>query len=267
VKNGDAEILPVHLQSSRVGYRQWLSLVRGRDGSDRLAAAIVLEYRTRRARLITEVDQPATHLAASGYALDNMKPLDFGEASVPLLATGSPATDSDLDNRAATMIAAAETVASQLVNSVRRAIYGDKSKADRDTSVLIAAANRFWSETEPSFYASVMDVAKRVTTAGDDLDDKRTEITTATGTAWIDAMRRVALPIFDDIAPIDDADGEGIVDVIEGRKSLSMMFRGYSKSGRELYGEFALAPPDDSNAKGATGKAGSRTAPPRRAKK
>ena len=266
VKKGDAELLPVHLQSSRIGYRQWLGLVSGRDGSDRLAAAVVQEYRSRRARLITDVDFPATHLSASGYALDKMKPLDFGEASMPLLATGSPATDNDLDNHAATMISAAETVASQLVYSVRRAIYGEKSKTDRDTSVLIAVANRFWSETEPAFYASVMDVAGRVRSAGDDLDDKRMEITTATGTAWIDAMRRVALPIFDDTAPIDDAEGERIVDVIEGRKSLSMMFRGHNKSGRELYGVFALAPPDASNTKSTTGKAGSGIASPRRVK-
>ena len=93
-----AEFLPVHLKTSRLGYRQWLGFVfkpnpnAPDDSNTELpATAITTFYNTRAGDLFDE--DPAiikgARLLVAGYYLDNMKPLEFGESLLPLITCPS----------------------------------------------------------------------------------------------------------------------------------------------------------------------------------
>ena len=57
---------------------------------------------------------------------------------------------------------AADTVASQTVSAVNRALYGEKNGADRDSTVLEAIKARFWADTEDAFYAQLRVAADKL---------------------------------------------------------------------------------------------------------
>lgn len=238
-KKDSPESLPVHLKSSRIGYRDWLGLVNATPDTLKRPADIVHEFRTRRANLIRG-DGERINLFACGYALDNMKPLDFGEALLPLFATGSEDTDKALYDTARGMIAAAEEAAGQLTRAIRQALFGEKAKVDAGSTVLSAVATRFWSETEAPFYGSLQSLNDRlVVDAADELASIR-----AVGKDWLEAVRRSALAIFDDTAPIEDSDPERLADVITARKFLSLTFAGLTPTGGKIYTALDLPTPD-----------------------
>lgn len=239
-KKDSPEFLPVHLKSSRIGYRDWLGLVSSAPDNLRIAANIVDEFRKQRARLIRADDARRVGLLACGYALDSMKPLDFGEAQLPLFATGSTDKDQALDDTASGMIDAAEEAAAQLTRAIRQALYGEKSKVDAGSTVLSAAALRFWSETEAPFYALLRSLNERLVT---DAADAMPSII-AVGQDWLETMRRCALAIYDDTAPLEDSDPERLADVITARKFLSLTFTGSTPAGRKIYAALVLPEPD-----------------------
>lgn len=255
-KKGDTEWLPKHLKNSRLGYRDWLAVVNSpsTNNPDALARAAtnVAAFRNERAWLIGESRN--IRLQACGYALDNMKPLDFGEAVVPLFTCGSQKANDTIDGLAASLITAADEVASQLTNSIRRALFGEKAKVDTGSTVLSAVSNRFWSETEADFYRIVGAIAGSITSIAGDLDDIKKAIADQNGAAWLAAMRRTALAIFDDTAPIEDSDPARLQDMIAARKFLSLAFQGHGPTGKKVYA--ALGLPESEKAQ--SGKAGAK---------
>jgi CRISPR system Cascade subunit CasA len=94
-KPSDPEFLPLHLQSSRIGYREWLGMVMETQTGLRVPARCLDEFR-KRAEEIEELEPAAykrSRLLVAGYAMDNMKPLDFAEALLPLIITGNADAD------------------------------------------------------------------------------------------------------------------------------------------------------------------------------
>src|SRR5262249_35770495 len=90
IKEAEHEWLPLHLQASRVGYRQYLGMVLGANGL-RVPARCIEDF-FRRAQSFESAERRALldcRLHAAGYSMDNMKPLDFAEALMPLVVTGS----------------------------------------------------------------------------------------------------------------------------------------------------------------------------------
>ena len=245
-KKGDAEMLPVHLKSSRVAYKDWLGLVTVGDKDKlQIAARVVKDFRDERARLLRRDDQEHVRfrLLACGYALDNMKPLDFGEALLPLFTAGAENANAALDRIARGMIEAAEEAGKQLAGSVKRALYGDREKVAYDSTVLTNAKDRFWSETESRFYDRLGEATRSVAVSGDDIDDATSK---AQAEGWLRDMRDVALRIFDELAPLDDSDARRIEDVIAGRRQLSLMFMGFGPGASSLYAALGLALPEKS---------------------
>lgn len=241
-KKGEAEMLPVHLQESRVGYRDWLGLVSSAREEAR-PADIVHAFRETRAWLIGE-DRNAVQLQATGYVLDNMKPLDFGESRMPLLTAGSARRNVALDVIARVMIEAANHVARQLVSAVRQALFGQKAKIDSGSTVLSSVNAQFWMETETDFYRIVSEVAGSISAIEEhDLPDQVIAIQQKHVDPWCDVMRKVALGLFDATAPIEDSDPDRIQDAIEARKFLSLMFQGHGPGGKKLFVILALPPP------------------------
>jgi CRISPR system Cascade subunit CasA len=244
-KPADLEFLPLHLQSSRIGYRQWLGLTFQSDNKLRVPARTIVEFQTRSQLFDGEhayVRQRARMLVA-GYAMDNMKPLDFGEALMPLVLASSAEANAEIARQAEHLIKAAEAVAGQLLNSVKLALFGEKSKADRDSAVLDPVRSRFWADTEQQFYDVLRDAAASFDTHKDELQAQAPAIQKLHGAIWLSHLKRHALQIFDDTVPIDSADGYRIEDLINARKFLLLALTGYGKAGSDIFKELNQPPP------------------------
>lgn len=234
-KKTDLEFLPLHLQSSRIGYRQWLGLAYDDSDELRVPAKVVTDFYVKRYAELPRSERPHLRLLAAGYAMDNMKPLDFAEATMPLIVTGSAETDNELRDVAHRFVDAAEEAANQLVRAVRLALYGEKGKADNSSTVLEPVRSRFWADTEDPFFATLHDVARRHEAPPRDSDDAGRAIFDASAQAWIKTLRHHALTIFDETVPIDSAESGGITDLIKARKALVLMFDGRPPYAKALF--------------------------------
>lgn len=253
VKKTDTEWLPLHLRSSRVGYRQWLGMVMEAQEGLRVPALCLREFRNERAAALPRDRRyiaKRARLLVAGYAMDNMKPLDFSEAVLPLIISTDAKVNEAIKDLASAWVQAADTVASQLVSAVKLALYGESAKADRDSTPLEAVKSRFWADTEQDFYDRLRAAADTLENAADDLIDQKGALTNAAGGHWLAALKRHALAIFDDAVPIEDADSDRIEDIINGRKLLGLMLAGYGKGGVALFGHLDQPAPDAKPKKG-----------------
>lgn len=229
------EFLPLHLQSSRVGYRNWLGMVIETQDHLRVPAKCLDAFRKR----VEELDEQAfgryARLLVAGYAMDNMKPLDFAEALLPLIIAAEAGTNETINTLARNWVTAANLVANQLVSAVRRALYRNKGNAARDSTVLDGAKFRFWADTEAAFYRMLREAADGVEARASELSEHRDELFRAAGAAWLGVLKHRALQIFDDAVPINSADSDRMRDIIEGRKSLVLAVAGYGAVGKQLF--------------------------------
>jgi len=252
MKEADAEFLPLHLQSSRVGYRHWLGMVMETQKGLRVPAQCLTQFGQYSRELSR--DEAAVYrrarLLVAGYAMDNMKPLDFAEALLPLIITGSEAADEAIKRLAHEWVSAADSTASQLVSAVNRALFGEAGKADRDSTVLEAVKSRFWADTETEFYDHLRKAADKIEAHADTLADTQDALTQATGAGWLAVLRKHALVIFDDTVPIEDADSDRIEDIIAGRRMLVMALTGYGPVGTDVFTKLNQPPVESKSKKG-----------------
>jgi CRISPR system Cascade subunit CasA len=250
-KEADVEFLPLHLQSSRIGYRQWVGMAmrpaQSSNGSSlRSLAACVVGFAAR-SRTLDRSQRHPCQLLVAGYAMDNMKPLDFSEALLPLLITGDPVREQIIADMAQAWVVAADTVQGQLSSSVRTALYGAKVPAEKMRSLgnstpLHSVKSRFWGDTEGDFFDQLRTAAQAIEDDTGDLDDDDGTRGKAANTSWLTSLKRHALAIFDDAVPIEDADSDRIADIIAGRKMLGLMLAGYGKGGEALFKALGMAP-------------------------
>ena len=240
-----AEFLPVHLKTSRVGYRQWLGFIfkpnpnAGDEINSELpAAAITTFYSTRKGELLDENAAiiKNARLLVAGYYLDNMKPLEFGESLLPLIAV-APEQQTEAALLAHAWVDAAEMAASTVGIRVRQGLYGDNPKIAAGAAVLDNAKVRFWVDTEQAFFTQ-LPAAINSLPAADAPDETARTHRQAVGKTWLESMRRAALAIFDTVVPIDSADLEDIDDyktIVDARRFLTATFAGLTPSGRKLH--------------------------------
>jgi len=218
--------LPLHFKAAGVGYRDWIGLTLKNKADKKeetsLPADVVSTFLHARAVDIgLKVSVPnSVGLLAAGYAMDNMKPLDFTEAVLPLISTGNPTRDEDLAGCATAMVQAAEAASQLLLSALKTALYTDNKKAQPESSKapLAAARARFWADTENTFYDTLRDLAQTT----DEADNK---VYVEAKKAWREAIRTAALSIFDDLAPIDAPDSPDLKNIVAAR---SMLFFGLS---------------------------------------
>ncbi len=208
---------PLHLKSSRVGYRDWVGLTISTANSVSRPADSVFTFIRQRARTIGidfVKDQPA--IFAGGYAMKSMKPLDFTEAVLPLISTENEERDFHLAGCANNMVAGAEIAASLLLSALKVALYSDRKQGQPDnTSAPLAGARaRFWADTETAFYDALGGIVR------DASDDPSGAIYIEAREAWRKTVRGAALGIFDDLAPIDSPESPDIKNIVNARRQL-----------------------------------------------
>ncbi len=211
VKEG-AELLPRHPRAGRFGYRNWLGVVADDGiGTTTQRAETVQNWHER------TMGAPAD-LVVAGWAMDNMKPLDFTWSSPPLVNLPEEAT---LFVRG--LIDAADLFG--------RALGGALVPVLAEGEAREAVRERFFSESESTFenhLRAIDEEANRTAIAGQ----------------WVEDLRNVALQLFEADALPGLADRETSVQehIVAAHRSLRNAFRGFGKSGAKAYDALELEP-------------------------
>jgi CRISPR system Cascade subunit CasA len=235
--------LPLHFKSSTVGYRQWVGLtLRTKTSEAALPANAVSSCLKERARAIgiKLSEKHRVGVLACGYAMDNMKPLDFTEAMLPLIATGDEEGDACLAGCANEMVDGAKAASSLLLTALKVALYSDRKQGqpDSNSAPLAGAQARFWDNTENAFYDAVRGIAR------DASDAPSSAVYIEARKAWLQKIRRAALGIFDDLAPIDTPESPDIKNIVSARSFLFFALEGRNKAGAPLWKALNLNMPE-----------------------
>ena len=160
----DEEPLPVHPSPGRVSYRNWLGLAFGQGNEQRTPAASV-----RRFHSLTNA--PAAEVLAGGWAMSNMKPLDFDLHVYPTFRL-----DESAELRTGALVEAANSASQELMKGLKKAT-GVKVQAFEPVR------EAFFAGTESDFVEATKSIAAGV---GGEVEQ-----------SWLSNLRRTALTLFD----------------------------------------------------------------------
>lgn len=211
VKEG-AELLPRHPRAGRFGYRNWLGVVTDDgDGTTTQRAETVRNWPER------TMGAPA-ELIVAGWAMDNMKPLDFTWSSPPLVNLPEEAT---FFLRG--LIDAADLFS--------RALGGALVPVVAEGEAREAVRERFFSESQSTFEQHLHAIEEGPGRG-------------AIARKWVEDLRNVALPLFEAEALPGLADRETSVQeqIVAAHRSLRNAFRGFGKSGGKAFDALELEP-------------------------
>jgi len=244
-KAGPAERLPFHAPEGHIGYRQWLGLVLGSSTSRRadIPAQCVTAFFHER---VQDIEAPArldARLFCAGYAMDNMKALDFTEAEMPLHALADPKCREALRDLVQRLVEGANLAAGFLVTAVRRGLYGDGPKIDSSTTVLSSVRERFWDATENAFHGQLSEASRKFDTGGATADMGPIEA------SWVEELRKTALELFDSRVPLDAFASLDPRPIVDARRGLVLSMLGYGKGGADFFRAIGLPPPETAPAK------------------
>ncbi|WP_408906220.1 type I-E CRISPR-associated protein Cse1/CasA [Roseomonas marmotae] len=217
------EVLPVHPQPGGIGYRHWLGLVASSGDGLRRPAPSVAAWRDERVADVfgAQARRTPARLLAAGYDMDNMKARGFVETEMPLPGNGDLKTRQAMDALAKDLVLATEQVASLLRGAVRAALFSAGATVKLDAEVFSTLRERLWDQTEASFFASLEAAAAGVTTGRQD---------------WMPLLRRIALALFDEAAPLHPhTAGSAAPRIGRARRNLLFALTGFGKDGAALF--------------------------------
>lgn len=191
-----------HHQHGDVGYSQWLGLVLATPDGLRLPAATVSQWHDGRG-LDAGVRHP--RLMAAGFDMDQMTAVTFLEASLPLPGAANAAEQKRIDDLSRDLVLSA----GQVVSLLRKAL--------RDAGCATpGSANRLWNETQTAFFSAL------------ESDLARAD--------WLTLLRRGAIALFDELAPIEpDTGSSAAARIAKARKFLGIALAGYGAAGATLF--------------------------------
>lgn len=233
--DGKGEWLPMHPQPGGIGYRHWLALTLG-DGASRKPAPCISTWFERASDVPLPVLE-GTRLLAAGYDMDNMKARAFIESEMPL--PGNVVNATALARLARGLSMAAEEAARALRYAIREACYPKDTALD--AAPLATPYEAFWAGTQDAFFA-------RLGTAGATLETAAPD--------WHRRLRKIALTLFDQAAPLDPAAVSfDPARIVKARNNLFLTLSGYGAVGIKIFIALELPLPETAKAKAARGKA------------
>ena len=184
-----AEWLPCHPKPGRTSYRNWLGLTFGEGNETRHIARTVDRFQKL-------TNAPRWEVEAGGWAMDNMKPLDFALHVYPVFRL-----DDSAEIRVALFVEAANAAARALSRALRKAVTIEGRAGDLVREAL-------FTDTEPAFVRAVRSVV--------DGDREAVE------EAWLAVLRETALTAFDRYAipALPDRDVATVEQAIAARLAL-----------------------------------------------
>lgn len=217
------ELLPKHPKPGRFGYQHYRGIVlQARDTA----------LKRRSATIRTFVDEGRSQgrghvrVFVGGWAMDNMKPLDFVQSSVPIPLS---ILGSQQGVIAAGAVAAADVIARELSGSLKDVLDVD----DKGTGAVSGARDAFYEKSEEDFHAYIESLSSSMPAAD-------------AAKQWLSCLRKTAISCFDScVRPvIPTLDTENAVGVIKARRRIASATTGHSKRGREVFERLGLRPPE-----------------------
>jgi CRISPR system Cascade subunit CasA len=225
--------LPVHAQLGGIGYRHWVAIALGDSEGTRFPARCITDWRSRSANVPSQIRR-ASRLLAAGYDMDNMKARAFVESEMPLPGTHPEGADA-MAFVARGLVAAAEVAAQALRVAVRDARYRFSRDISSDSTALAAIYEGFWAATQDRFF--------RLLNGADSLDPEAA--LAAVAAAWRTLLRRTALQLFDETAPLDPfAASSDPRRIVKARRNLFRILEGYGSRGGKLFDALLLPLPE-----------------------
>lgn len=208
--------LPVHPRAGRFGYRNWLGVLAQAEADGlRERAAALDEYDAR----VRESERLSARVIVAGWAMDNMKPLDFTLSVQPLVSL--PAEASEM---LAGLVLAAEQAALALRAALEPILAGGSAReAEREA---------FHTATETAFRRRFDDLKAGAAPA-------------EVAARWLREMRAQALAQFDALAlpGLDQREVDVTARIVASRRALTAAFAGYGKYGDAMFGRLMLDKP------------------------
>ncbi len=205
-KAGDTEAFATHPSAGRTSYRNWLSLTAGNEEQTRNPARIVSVFRNDRQR---RLGGGKAHLLVAGWAMSNMKPLDFILAEQPLHKAQDEAHGKKLGTLARRMVEAADSVSGSLLGAVQDALKAGRNKPKHDSSLITATRESFFADTEDDFHALLAELS----------DNPNMDLTTP-ARQWLKILQGAAFALFDKTVQPDPSDPQKARQIVEARKKL-----------------------------------------------
>ncbi len=207
------DLLPKHPKPGSFGYRDWRGVILQSDRARRPSA--LTQY-------LRDVDGGDCSLIVAGWAMSNMKPLDFVWSEQPVFRLSGK---DDADD-AARAVEAAEQVGFVLARQVSNGVGEGEVKSGAG----LRAREKLFIDTQGEFEAILGGMS-----AG----------TPFTPEQWAEKLRGAALAIFDaEVTP-------GLADLGEARRTAAIDARGWlvaalngrSKAGKKIFDALGIQPP------------------------
>lgn len=225
--------LPVHGQPGGLSWRDWLSItLKGEAAESRNPAGTVAHFQSNRASALGIRE---FSVRAFGYDMDNMKARGWTDIVMPALAIDDPARRAAVYDTARALVEATSIIGSALVLAVKTALFQSPDDAGGDLTPVKLA---LWDATEASFYVAIRTVATDTAdpmTALERDDDVRRDFRRV--------LERDALTVFDRWCPTGSLDSKDWKRRIDGRRTLQLTVRGYTKLGEQMFEQLGIAPP------------------------
>ena len=233
-KAGTAK-LPVHPRPGGISYRLWPGLVVPSGDKLRDPAQVLRQWPERATRRVQ------TRFTAFGYDMDNMKARGWLESEIPLWVLPDVSSQEWLEKFIVHATAGADGVCRLLTGAVKSALCNRPSDAKGNYGFI---AERFYRETEGTFYAAMRDAVTSIQN-DPDVDDP----TISVRENWAPAMATAALRLFDEYAPADGLEDRDMHRHVKARFFLVLALSGRGKSGRTLFErDLGIASPEPARA-------------------
>jgi CRISPR system Cascade subunit CasA len=160
--------------------------------------------------------------------MENMKARSFVESEMPLPGAPDAATQQRLDDLATRLVRASDMVAGMVRNAVRAALFSPGATVKQDSELLSSVRENLWEQSEPAFFDALERVARHGVTDGEP-------------EAWRDRLRRIALALFDEAAPLSPFSGSAAPRIGRARRNLLFAISGFGKDGAALFEALGLS--------------------------
>ena len=215
------EKLPVHPKPGGIGYQHWLGLVMQTPDGLQMPAGTVSNWYSGRWQ---NAGRPDSRLFAAGYDMDKMKARGFVESEMPLPAASDRRGQEAANALAQSLVKSSEQIGGLLRSAVRNALFSAGATVKLDAALLNTLRERVWEETETAFFEKLTTATAR---GGETPDAERLD--------WLALLRRIALELFDEAAPLSaDSSGSAAPRIGKARRYLGFALAGYTPAGAEL---------------------------------
>jgi len=211
-RDKSGQVLPVHPKPGPFSYHNWRGILLKDNKSQR--AEVLKDYPT-------GPGIPSADLIVAGWAMDNMKPLDFLWSEQPIFPLNP-----DAEYAAISMVEAAE----QVVFLLTKVLCIATNENNVAGGMADTARRSFFNRTQTLFERRLGSLSE-----GKEPDHA----------GWLKDLRNIAIPIFDaEVLPgLSQMHESRRKKVVEARKSLVLAFEGYGSYAKKIYDPLELELP------------------------